>query len=330
MNGSIRDAFGHSLVEVGRQFDNIVVVSCDLKGATKTRAFFEAFPERSFEVGIAEANGIGIAAGLALSGYRPFISSFASFITGKNVEIRTSVAYNQAPVIVVGTHGGLIGPDGTTQAGLQDITTMRAMPNFTILQPASPRETAAMVRYLACCFKPAYLRIARNTVPEIYPTKYEFVPGKGRQLRTGKDLTLISSGPPIHACLCAADLLADTLDIGVVNLPTLKPVDRDIIIDNAVKSGGIITVEDHSIEGGLGSIVCEVLAESGTPAPVRRHGIYDEFTESGPPAELERKYRLDAAGICEVIEQFQSQQTAFRHRRFALSHLKDIYAIGQD
>jgi transketolase len=143
----IREAFGQALLEAGREYKDVVVVSCDLKSATRTKYFFKVFPERSFEVGIAEANGLGISAGLALAGYRPFISSFGAFITGKNVEIRTSIAYNKAPVVIVGTHGGLIGPDGTTQAGIQDITTMRAMPNFVILQPASPLETRQIVKY---------------------------------------------------------------------------------------------------------------------------------------------------------------------------------------
>ena len=301
---AIRDAFGHALIEAGKKHEDVVVVSCDLKGATKTREFFDEFPNRSFEVGIAEANGVGISAGLALAGYRPFISSFGAFITGKNVEIRTSIAYNKAPVVIVGTHGGLIGPDGTTQAGLQDITTMRAMPNFVVLQPASAIETTAMVRYVAEHRQPTYLRIARNELPEIYDTNYVFALGKGHVIRDGSDITIISSGPPVHAALEAAESLRDQLQVRVVNIPSLKPVDEGLVIQCSTETDGIITVEDHSIEGGLGSIVAEIVAQYGLKTPVHRHGIRDIFTESGTPSELEKKYELDAAGIVKQIKSF--------------------------
>jgi len=288
---SIRDAFGNALVEAGERFQDIVVVSCDLKGATRTKAFFEKFPERSIEVGIAEANGLGICAGLALSNFRPFISSFGTFITGKNIEIRTSIAYNQAPVVIVGTHGGLIGADGTTQASLQDIAMMRAIPNFEIFQPASPIETRAIVHYLAESRAPAYLRISRNKVPEIYNHDYAFRPGKGYVLNMGThqespsatDITIISSGPMVHAALKAAQLLKDSIEVLVINMPSLKPIDRSLIVEAAELSGAVLTVEDHSVEGGLGSMVSDVIAEKGLATPVVRHGIYDVFTESGSP-----------------------------------------------
>lgn len=313
---SLREAFGKALVEAGKKYKNVVVVSCDLRGATKTKYFFNEFPERSFEVGVAEANGLGICAGLALAGYRPFISSFAVFITGKNVEIRTSIAYNRAPVVIVGTHGGLIGPDGTTQAGLQDITTMRAMPNFILLQPASPLETKAIVEYLAQSRHPAYVRIARNVVPEIYAEDYRFELGKGYVLKEGTDLTLISSGPPLHACLRAAEKLKKMIDVRVVNMPTLKPIDRDIILQSAVQTQGVITVEDHTIEGGLGGIVCEVITEEeGVSTPVFRHGIRDTFTESGSPEALEAKYQLDADGICHIIERFYARIASYKNNK---------------
>ncbi len=292
-------------MEVGHRWDHVVAVSCDLKGATRTQPFFTSFPDRSFEVGIAEANGLGIATGLALAGYRPFISSFGAFITGKNVEIRTSIAYNKAPVVVVGTHSGLIGPDGSTQAGLQDIAAMRAMPNFIILQPASPIETSAMVHYLAECFEPAYLRIARNEMPEIYDEGYRFALGKGYVIREGSEVTLISSGPPITAVLEAAEQAGESMDLRVVNMPSLKPVDDALIIRCAREARGIMVVEDHSTEGGLGSIVAEVVAEYGLACPVYRHGIRDVFTESGTPAQLERKYQLDAAGIITHLDRFR-------------------------
>ena len=195
---AIRDAFGKAMVETGHRFPDVVAVSCDLKAATRLKLFFDAFPDRSFEVGIAEANGIGISAGLAMSGFRPFISSFGAFITGKNVEIRTSIAFNNAPVVIVGTHGGLIGPDGPTQAGLQDIAVMRSIPRFNVFQPATPIETRAIVLHVAGSRDIVYLRIARNVVPEIFESDYEFKPGRGRIVRPGQDLTIISSGPPVH------------------------------------------------------------------------------------------------------------------------------------
>ena len=300
-NKALRDAFGEALVEIGEIFPDVVVVSCDLKSATKTKDFFTRFPERSFEVGIAEANGIGVSAGLALSGLRPFISSFGSFLTGKGLEIAMSVAYNNAPVVLVGTHGGLIGPDGTTQAGIRDVSVMRSMPGIILLQPCSPIEARAMVHYLAGSRQAAYLRVARNEVPEVYDSSYRFVPGKGHVLREGTSLALISSGPMVHNCLKVAEDLSARASIRVINLPSLKPIDRELILQTATSCSAIVTVEDHTIEGGLGSMVCEVVCSEGLPTPVVRHGIMDVFTESGSPAELEKKYKLDAAGIAEVV-----------------------------
>lgn len=307
-----RDAFGFSLVKAGRKYEDVVVVSCDLKGATRSKFFFDAFPTRSFEVGIAESNGIGIATGLALAGYRPFISSFGAFITGKNIEIRTSIAYNKAAVVVVGSHGALMGPDGATQAGLQDIAAMRGIPNFILLQPASGIETEAMVDYLAGSREPAYLRLARNELPEIYNEQYRFALGKGYVLLDGTDITVIASGPPVHASFEAAGRLAGSISVRVVNMPSLKPIDTALIRQCATETRGILTAEDHSIEGGLGTIVSEVVAGSGLGIPVYRHGIRDVFTESGTPSELERKYQLDADGIIHHLKCFYESLNAAR------------------
>ncbi len=299
---AIRDSFGKAVVEAGAKYPEVVAVSCDLKVATRMQPFFDAYPERSFEVGIAEANGVGICAGLALSGFRPFISSFGAFITGKNVEIRTSIAYNNAPVVIVGTHGGLIGPDGTTQAGLQDIAVMRSIPGFKVFQPATPIETAAIVDYAAKTRDPVYLRIARNEVPELFNGSYRFEPGRGQIIRQGKDMVIISSGPMLHAALeCAEMFAASGTDITVVNLPSLKPVDAELILSCAKRARAVIAVEDHIIDGGLGSIVAEVVAEAGISVPVIRHGIKDVFVESGKPKELEALYGLDAKGIEGVV-----------------------------
>ncbi len=301
---SIRDSFGLALVEAGSKYENVVAVSCDLKSATRLKGFFEKFPNRSFEVGISEANGIGISAGLALSGFRPFISSFGSFITGKNVEIRTSIAYNEAPVVVIGTHGGLIGPDGTTQAGLQDISVMRSIPKFQVFQPASPIETNSMIHYSASSKDMIYIRIARNEVPEIYDKSYQFEPGKGSILNEGNQITLISSGPCIHACLDAARKLRDIISIRVLNIPSIKPIDKDLLLKCANETLGIMVVEDHSIEGGLGSVVSEVISTYGIGIRIHKHGINNSFIVSGKPNELENLYKLDSPGIIEEIKKF--------------------------
>ncbi len=298
---AIREAFGKAMVEAGKRYPAVVAVSCDLKAATRMWPFFNAYPERSFEVGIAEANGIGIAAGLALSGFRPFISSFGAFLTGKNVEIRTSVAYNQAPVVLVGTHGGLIGPDGATQAGLQDIAVMRTIPNTRVFQPATAIETAATVDYVSRSREPVYLRIARNPVPELYEADYEFVPGRGYVLREGQDVVVFSSGPPLHAALAAANAVAQEFSVCVVNLPSLKPVDEGLIVERARRSRLVVTVEDHEVAGGLGGIVAEVLADHGVGAPLYRHGLRDVFIESGTPEQLEEYFELDGPGVARVI-----------------------------
>lgn len=298
---AIRDAFGRAMVTAGKRYPTVVAVSCDLKAATRLQPFFTAFPERSFEVGIAEANGIGISAGLALSGFRPFISSFGAFLTGKNVEIRTSVAYNRAPVVLVGTHGGLIGPDGATQAALQDIAVMRTMPNMLVFQPATPIETAAVVDYVSRSREPVYLRIARNPVPELYEADYEFVPGRGHVIREGSDVVVFSSGVPVHAALAAAAALAAELSVCVVNLPSLKPVDGNLIVERARRARLVVTVEDHDVTGGLGGIVAEVLADHGVGVPVHRHGLRDTFIQSGTSAQLEEHFELDAPGIARVI-----------------------------
>ena len=304
---AIRDAFGKAVVDAGSRYPSVVAVSCDLKAATRLQPFFKAFPERSFEVGIAEANGIGIATGLALSGYRPFISSFASFLTGKNVEIRTSVAYNKAAVVMVGTHGGLIGPDGATQAGLQDIAVMRSIPHVHVYQPATPLETAAIVDYVSRSREPVYLRIARNPVAELCDAGYEFVPGRGYVVREGTDVVVFSSGPPVHAALAAAEALAGEVSVAVVNLPSLKPVDTALIVERASRARLVVSVEDHDVAGGLGGIVAETMADHGVGVPLYRHGLRDTFIESGTPEELEQLFELDGPGVTRAIHRAWSR-----------------------
>ncbi|MBI4859919.1 MAG: transketolase family protein [Candidatus Riflebacteria bacterium] len=300
---ALRDALGKALVAAGHRHPDLVVVSCDVRTATRVQGFFKEFPRRSFEVGIAEANGVGIATGLALAGLRPFLTSFSAFITGKNVEIRSSIAYNRAPVVVVGTHGGLIGPDGATHAGLQDIAVMRSIPGMRVFQPATPLETRAMVEHLAGDRHMAYLRIGREVVPELLEPGYQFVPGRGVVLREGIDLALISSGSLVHVALAAAEQLSRERDLSirVVNLPSLKPVDRSLIQRCVEETGLVVTVEDHDVSGGLGSIVAEVVGECPAPCQVHRHGLADVFISSATPEELARIHRLDAAGVAAVV-----------------------------
>ena len=298
---ALRDVFGDTLVSCGKKNKKLVAVSCDLKEATRLSKFFNAFPERSFEVGIAEANAIGIASGLALSGFRPVISSFGAFITGKNVEIRTSISYNNAPVIIIGTHGGLIGPDGATQSGLQDIAIMRTIPNMQVFQPSSPNQTKSIIEYVCETNDMVYVRVARNKVPEIYNNTYKFKPYSSHIVLPGEDITIFSSGPILHSCIKAAKELSSNISIKVCDIPSLKPVNKDFIIENSIKSNLIFTFEDHNIDGGLGSIVSEIITMNGIKKKVLRFGLDDEFIISGTPDELEKYFHLDSSSIKETI-----------------------------
>ncbi len=300
---TIRDAFGHALAEAGQENENLIVVNCDLGEATRLNHFANAFPERAIECGIAEANAIGIAAGLALEGFRPVVGSFGAFITGKNVEIRTSIAYNDARVVVVGTHGGMIGPDGATQAATQDIAVMRSIPGFDVYQPATPNEARCIAHYVAESNEMCYVRVARNETPELFDDEHTFAPGRGRvvlsPLRSNK--TIITSGPMLHNCLEAAHQFKD---VTVINMPSIKPIDRSQIIDAAWGSRAILVVEDHSTHGGLGEAVARVVAERGEDSMSPRVHLLgiDDFVPSGTPAELERHFGLDSNSIKEKLE----------------------------
>ena len=221
---SIRESFGKTLLELGEVDENIALVSCDLKVATKSDYFYQRFPERSVEVGIAEANAIGIAAGLSMSGYKTVLSSFGAFLTGKNVEIRTSIAYNNAPVTLVGTHGGLIGPDGATQSGIQDIAVMRSMPRMKVFQPSSPIITGKILKHCIDSDSPTYIRVARNEVPEIYSDSFDFMEGEPYLHGDLTQNLLISSGPMLHNCIEASDTIYKThkIKIGVIDIHHLS------------------------------------------------------------------------------------------------------------
>tara|TARA_B100001248_G_scaffold262699_1_gene261101 strand:+ start:7155 stop:8072 length:918 start_codon:yes stop_codon:yes gene_type:complete len=295
---SIREAFGKSLLEIGKQNQKIVLVSCDLKVATKSNYFFEQYPNRSFEVGIAEANAVGISAGLALAGLKPVLSSFGAFLTGKNVEIRTSIAYNNAPVILVGTHGGCIGPDGATQSGIQDISLMRSMPSFKVFQPSTPLLTELILKHCTKINSPVYIRIARNEVPEIYQNNISFKEGDPIFLNNIHSLVIISSGPMVHNSIKAAKIIEERTgdQVTVVDIPTFKPFNKKLFLEKISSVKAMMTVEDHVVEGGLGSLIAESISELKIKPQLFMKGV-EGFIGSGTPTELEKKYRLDANEI---------------------------------
>jgi transketolase len=301
-----RDAFGKALIAAGHKHKNVVVFSLDLKGATKTDGFLREFPERFFEMGIAEANGISTSAGMALLGFRPFISSFGAFITGRYDMIRQSVAGNRAGVVVVGSHAGLaIGKDGATQMGLEDIALMRVLPNMSVIQPADDLETYQVVEYLANNNSPCYLRICRQPVPRVHDKNYKFKFGKGVIIREGADLTIIATGGTVSPSIEAAQtLIEDGISARVVNISTLKPIDVELLYQCAEETSAILSVEDHSVIGGMGSAIAEALSQrDGKNVPFRIHGVPDVFGESGDPKDLYKKYLLDHEGIAKVARE---------------------------
>ena len=295
-----RDAFGDQLAKSGKDNENIIALSADLGKATKIDKFGKLFPDRFFEIGIAENNMIGIASGMAENGFKVFLASFSSFLTGKYDTIRCSLAYSKSPAILVGTHSGLaIGKDGVTQMGLEDISLMRSLPNMIVLNPATYIETIKMVEYL-CDTEldtPHYLRLGRQPVEEIFDDNYKFKFGKGIVIKEGTKGVVFSTG-----CILGdvVDATKD-LDMTVVNIHTLKPIDYELIKDLTSNTDYVFTVEDHSIIGGLGSAVAEIMAENGAKSKLVRIGLNDVFPESGPPDQLYEKYGLSSNKIKEKI-----------------------------
>jgi transketolase len=300
-----RDAFGEALASLGERFPDVVAMDADLAKSTKSEIFAKKFPQRFFEFGIAEANMIGTAAGLALSGKIPFACSFACFISSRFDQIRISVAYSQANVRLVGSHAGIaIGEDGYSQQGLEDLALIRSLPGMTIIQPADDIETAAAVEYLCSHKGPAYLRTTRQKLERVNGEGYRFKLGKPVELRpVGKDAVIFASGGEVFPSLKAAELLEqDGLSVGVINVHTIKPLDGAAIVDAARRTRAVATAEDHQINGGLGSAVAEALAEAGLGERLLRIGIKDVFGESGSPEELLAKHKMDAAGIAEQVK----------------------------
>lgn len=300
-----RDSYGNALVELGKKHENLVVLDADLAGATKTGVFKKEFPDRFFDSGIAESDMIGIAAGLAAAGMVPFASSFAMFAAGRAFEqVRNSVGYPHLNVKIGATHAGIsVGEDGATHQCCEDIALMRTIPGMTVIVPSDDVEAKAAVEAAYELDGPVYLRFGRLACPVINDNAgYKFEIGKGIILKEGTDLTIVATGLEVGFALEAAEkLAADGVNAEVINIHTIKPLDEELILASAKKTGKVVTVEEHSVIGGLGSAVCDVLSEK-MPAPVKKIGVYDEFGESGPAVELLAKYKLDGAGIYEQIK----------------------------
>jgi len=293
-----RDGFGEQLAISGKDNKRIIGLSADLGKATRISHFAKIAPDRFFELGIAENNMIGIASGMAENDYKVFMASFASFLTGKYDTIRCSISYPNVPCVIVGTHSGMaIGRDGVTQMGLEDISIMRSLPNMVVLNPSTYNQTRAIVKYLCenDLSQPHYLRLGRQPVSEVYPEDIIYSPGDYTILRKGSKGTVLSTGCVLDSVLEATE----GLDLTVIDLPTVKPIDKDLI--KSFSGDVVITVEDHSIIGGLGSAAAEVIAESRNSPRLIRIGLNDVFPESGAPADLYEKYGLSSNKIKERI-----------------------------
>ena len=302
-----RDSYGNALAELGAEHKDLVVLDADLAAATKTGVFKKAFPERHIDCGIAECNMMGVAAGLATTGLVPFASSFAMFAAGRAFEqVRNSIGYPHLNVKIGATHAGIsVGEDGASHQCNEDIALMRSIPGMVVINPSDDVEAKAAVRAAYEHDGPVYLRFGRLAVPVINDRPdYKFELGKGVVLREGKDVTIVATGLPVSECLEAAEkLAADGIDAKVINIHTIKPLDEDLIVAAAKETGKVVTVEEHSVIGGLGSAVCDVLAEKA-PTKVLKIGVNDTFGESGPAVELLKKYGLDTEGIYKKIKAF--------------------------
>jgi transketolase len=299
---STRVEYGKTLVKLGEEYPDLVVLDADLSGSTQTHFFAKAFPDRFFNMGVAEQDLMGTAAGLAVGGKLPFASTFAMFATGRAFEqIRQTIAYAGLNVKIVASHGGVtVGEDGGSHQAIEDLALMRLLPNMAVLVPADGPETRAMVRWAAAYPGPVYIRTGRLALPVIYDDTYRFYLGRGSLLREGRDVTLMGLGVMVHACLEAAEKLAARgLNARVLNLSCLKPLDRELVLDSARLTGAVVTAEEHLVTGGLGSAVCEVLSEH-CPVPVKRLGLKDVFGISGRPELLLQHYGLTAEDVVQA------------------------------
>jgi transketolase len=297
---SSRDAFGKVLVELGRANPRVVALTADLGSSVRTAEFAHSFPERAFNFGIAEQDMMGAAAGLALSGKIPFVTTYAVFASLRAAEqARTDVAYGNLPVRICASHSGLtIGAGGPTHQSIEDVAIYRGMPNMTVIVPADGVEAAAATRAIAELPGPAYLRLSRAKEPTVYQTEDRFRIGSANTVREGRDVAIVACGSCVGRSLRAAERLsAEDIDVRVIDMHTIKPLDTDAVVGSARGTGALLTVEEHSIVGGLGSAVAEVLAEAGLAVRFKRLGLPDQFPTTGPYEELLAFYGLDAHGI---------------------------------
>lgn len=300
---SVRSEYGKTLVELGKKNNNIVVVDADLSCSTQTQMFAKEFPERFFNVGIAEQDAMTTAAGLSTVGKIPFVSTFAVFASGRAWEqIRNAICYPKFNVKVVATHGGItVGEDGASHQALEDIALMRAIPNMTVIVPADATETRQAIEYAAEYKGPIYVRISRSNLPDVFDESYKFNPNKAVVVQEGADVTIVTNGETlIEAIECAKILSENNINAEIINVPVVKPIDIETIINSAKKTNKVVTIENHSIIGGLGGAVCELLSEN-YPTKVLRIGTNDEFGQSGDAKELMDLYGLSSEKLAEKI-----------------------------
>jgi hypothetical protein len=302
-----RESYGRTLAELGKEHEDFLVLDADLAGSTKTAVFRKAFPERHINCGIAEQNMVGVAAGIAATGRVAFASSFAMFAAGRAYEqIRNSVGYPQLNVKIAATHGGIsVGEDGATHQCNEDFALMRTIPGMVVMVPSDDVEAEAMVRAAYAHKGPVYMRFSRLATPVFNnPETYKFEIGKAITMREGKDVAIIAAGLPVASAMEAAEkLAAEGIEARVIDMHTIKPLDEEAVLRAAKEIGKIVTIEEHSIIGGLGSAVAEVLAEQ-YPAKLKRVGIYDRYTESGPAEALIHHYGLDGEGVYNAVKAF--------------------------
>lgn len=304
-----RQAYGETLAALGEKDENIVVLDADLSGSTMTKMFASKFPDRFFNVGIAEQNLYGIAAGLAVSGKVVFASTFAMFATGRAFEIiRNSIAYPHANVKICATHAGVtVGEDGGSHQCIEDIALMRTIPGMVVLNPADAVSASKLIEKAYEIDGPVYVRLGRAAVPKIYDDKKDLEVGKAVKIREGKDYTIIATGVMVNEALIASETLkAEGIDVRVLDMHTIKPIDEEAIISAAKETKGIVTVEEHTVMGGLGSAVSEVIVRNH-PVPMEFVGIKDVFGQSGKPAELLKEYNLTADDIVKAVKQLSSK-----------------------
>lgn len=300
---SVRSEYGKTLVELGKVNKDIVVLDADLSSSTQTKLFAKEFPERFFNVGISEQDLITTAAGLSCTGKIPFVSTFAMFATGRAWEqVRNTVCYSDLNVKIAATHGGItVGEDGASHQALEDISLMRSIPNMTVIVPADAEETRQAIKFAAEFNGPVYIRIARSNLPDIFDSNYKFDYKKANIIKEGKDITLITNGETLVETIDCAKILSENgINAEIINAPVVKPLDNETIINSAKKTNKVITIENHSIIGGLGSAVCELLSEK-YPTKVTRIGTKDEFGQSGTAKELMAFYGLNAEKLAEKI-----------------------------